>query len=116
MTNNFIPKFAQTLVTIKFRILTTCQQKDVRIALEFKPKEPRNFCYLARSADTLLMALDANRENVGVTIDTGHAMAAGEYVAEAAFRLMQRGKLFHLHFNDNYRSWDDDMIVVEYKY
>ena len=21
------------------------------------------------------------------------------------------GKLFHMHFNDNYRSWDDDMIV-----
>ncbi|MEI6388579.1 MAG: hypothetical protein WCQ50_18340 [Spirochaetota bacterium] len=20
-------------------------------------------------------------------------------------------KLFHMHFNDNYRSWDDDMIV-----
>jgi sugar phosphate isomerase/epimerase len=24
---------------------------------------------------------------------------------------MYGGKLFHLHFNDNYRSWDDDMIV-----
>ena len=23
----------------------------------------------------------------------------------------QRGKLFHMHFNDNYRAWDDDMIV-----
>ncbi|MCK5199549.1 MAG: sugar phosphate isomerase/epimerase, partial [Spirochaetales bacterium] len=21
------------------------------------------------------------------------------------------GKLFHMHFNDNYKSWDDDMIV-----
>ena len=83
----------------------------VRIALEFKPKEPRNYCYLARSADTLLMALDTERENVGVTIDTGHAMVAGENIAEAAFRLNSKGKLFHLHFNDNYRSWDDDMIV-----
>ena len=24
---------------------------------------------------------------------------------------MAGGKLFHMHFNDNYRSWDDDMIV-----
>ena len=84
---------------------------EVRIALEFKPKEPRNSCYLARSADTLLMALDTKRNNVGVTIDTGHAMVAGENVAEAVYRCISRGKLFHMHFNDNYRSWDDDMIV-----
>jgi hypothetical protein len=33
-------------------------------------------------------------------------------VAEAAALLSSHGdKLFHLHFNDNYRSWDDDMIV-----
>jgi xylose isomerase len=24
---------------------------------------------------------------------------------------MSGKKLFHLHFNDNYRYWDDDMIV-----
>ena len=33
-------------------------------------------------------------------------------VAESAFLLQHHGrKLFHMHFNDNYRSWDDDMIV-----
>ncbi len=57
------------------------------------------------------MALDTKKDNVGVTLDTGHAMVAGENMAEAAVRLLNRGKLFHLHFNDNYRSWDDDMIV-----
>jgi hypothetical protein len=37
---------------------------------------------------------------------------AGENVAEAAVMLSMYGdKLFHLHFNDNYRFWDDDMIV-----
>ena len=84
---------------------------DVKIALEFKPKEPRNFCYLARSSDTLLMALETHKENVGVTIDTGHAMLGGENIAEAAFRLLKAKKLFHLHFNDNHQAWDDDMIV-----
>jgi xylose isomerase len=83
----------------------------VRIALEFKPKEPRNFCYMARSSDTLLTALETGRENVGVTIDTGHALMGGENLAEAAFRLMKAGKLFHLHLNDNHQGWDDDMIV-----
>jgi hypothetical protein len=33
-------------------------------------------------------------------------------VAEAAVMFSMAGrKLFHMHFNDNYRSWDDGMIV-----
>jgi hypothetical protein len=48
----------------------------------------------------------------GVTIDTGHSFFACEDVAEAAVMLSMYGdKLFHLHFNDNDRYWDDDMIV-----
>ncbi len=84
---------------------------DVKIALEYKPKEPRNFSYLARSSDTLLTALDTGCENVGVTIDVGHAFVGGENVSESIYRLMKAGKLYHMHFNDNYKSWDDDMIV-----
>jgi sugar phosphate isomerase/epimerase len=84
---------------------------EVKISLEFKPKEPRNFCYMARSADTLLTALETGRSNVGVTLDTGHALVGGENLGEAAFRLLKAGKLFHMHFNDNHQGWDDDMIV-----
>jgi xylose isomerase len=83
----------------------------VRIALEYKCKEPRTHSYLARTADTLLLAQETGCPNVGVTIDTGHALMAGENMAESAALLLRHGKLFHLHFNDNYRSWDDDMIV-----
>ena len=85
---------------------------EVKISLEFKPKEPRNFSYLSRSSDTLLFVLEIGMENVGVTIDLGHALFGGENVAEAIFRLMRAGKLFHMHFNDNHQSWDDDMIVA----
>ena len=47
-----------------------------------------------------------------MTLDTGHAFVAGENMAESAVFLSDYGRrLFHLHFNDNYRSWDDDMIV-----
>jgi sugar phosphate isomerase/epimerase len=85
---------------------------DLRFALEYKPKEPRNFSFQARAADTLLMAQETGLSNVGVCIDVGHALMAGENVAESAFLLQHYGKkLFHMHFNDNYRSWDDDMIV-----
>ena len=88
-------------------------RKDIRLSLEYKPREPRTHSYagLARAADTLLAARATGCANVGVTIDVGHAFAAGENVSESAALLAREGKLFHLHFNDNYRSWDDDMIV-----
>jgi xylose isomerase len=85
---------------------------DLRYALEYKPKEPRNYSFHARAADTLLMAQETGLDNVGVCIDVGHSLMAGENVSEAAYLLQHYGKkLFHMHFNDNYRSWDDDMIV-----
>jgi xylose isomerase len=85
---------------------------DIRFSLEYKPKEPRTHSLMARAADTWLVAHTVDLPNVGVTIDTGHALYAGENIAESAVLLSDNGgKLFHLHFNDNYRSWDDDMIV-----
>lgn len=84
---------------------------NIKISLEYKPKEPRNFSYLARSADTLLLALETGAENVGITVDVGHSIMAGENVSETVFKLIKANKLFHMHFNDNYQSWDDDMIV-----
>jgi len=85
---------------------------DLKFALEYKPKEPRTHSFHARAADTLLMALETGLENVGVCIDVGHALMASENAAESAVLLQQHNrKLFHMHFNDNYRTWDDDMIV-----
>lgn len=85
---------------------------DLAIALEYKPKEPRTHSTLARMADTLLMAQETGCANVGVTIDTGHAFVAGEVVGESIVLAKRAGnRLFHMHFNDNHASWDDDMIV-----
>lgn len=85
---------------------------SLRFALEYKPKEPRTHSYMARMADTLLIVMETGCSNVGVTIDTGHAFVAGEVVAESIVLAKRAGnKLFHMHFNDNFASWDDDMIV-----
>lgn len=85
---------------------------DIKFALEYKPKEPRNYSFMARASDTLLLVKEIGLQNVGVTIDTGHALVAGENVAESVVILHEYGKkLFHMHFNDNYGAWDDDMIV-----
>lgn len=84
----------------------------IRFALEYKPKEPRNFSYHARMADTILAAKETGFPNVGVTIDTGHSFFGGENVAEAVVLAKRAGDLlFHMHFNDNHGNWDDDMIV-----
>jgi len=85
---------------------------EVRVSLEYKPKEPRNRSYLGTAAGTLLVAQEIGLPNVGVTIDVGHALVAYESVAESIALLARAGgKLFHMHLNDNYRLWDDDMIV-----
>ena len=63
-------------------------------------------------ADTILAAKETGCKNVGITIDTGHSFVAGENVAEAVVLAKRAGNLlFHMHFNDNHGSWDDDMIV-----
>lgn len=85
---------------------------DLAFALEFKPKEPRTHSYMARTADTLLLAQETGCPNVGITIDTGHAFVGGEVVGEAIVLAKRAGnRLFHMHFNDNHLTTDDDMIV-----
>jgi xylose isomerase len=98
---------------MKENLYTVCRRyPDIQFSLEYKMKEPRTHSFLARCADTLLMAKEINLPNVGVTIDVGHSLLAYENVAEAVVMLKIYGdRFFHLHFNDNYRAWDDDMIV-----
>ena len=85
---------------------------DLKFALEYKPKEPRTHSYMARMGDTLCLALQTKKDNVGVCIDTGHGFEGGEIIGESIVLAKSCGdKLFHMHFNDNYTSWDDDMMV-----
>lgn len=84
---------------------------DIKLALEYKPKEPRTHSFISNVFSTLMIINDIDRDNVGLTIDTGHALEAYESMAEAACAAMQKNKLFHFHINDNYRYWDDDMIT-----
>jgi xylose isomerase len=90
--------------------LAVCAQhnRNVRILVEYKLREPRTHCFVNSAAKVLLLLKEM--ENVGVLLDIGHSLAAGENFAEAAVLLHSFGKLDYLHLNDNYRSWDDDMM------
>jgi len=85
---------------------------EVKIVIEYKPKEPRTHCFIATVGKTLLLLNRVNKSNVGAMIDVGHAMMGYENTAESAALLHYFGnKLFYMHFNDNWRLWDDDMTV-----
>lgn len=85
---------------------------EMNIALEYKPKEPRNHSYIDTMSGTLLMIEKSGLNNVGIAMDYGHSYFSGENPAEAlAVLKMYGGKLMAVHMNDNYGSWDDDMIA-----
>lgn len=86
--------------------------KNVNITLEYKIKEPRTHSYISTCGATLLMCQTVGASNLGIALDYGHAALGYETPAEAvAMCKMYGDRLMHIHINDNYRLWDDDMIV-----
>lgn len=83
---------------------------EVKVSLEYKQSEPRHKVILPNAGTSLAACLQVDLPNVGVTMDMGHALLAGESTAQAASLLQQAGRLFLIHVNDNYRNWDWDMI------
>ena len=83
---------------------------DVKIAIEYKPKEPRANCFIRNAGVLLYLLKCVDLPNVGATIDFGHSLVAGENPGEAAALLAREGKLFQVHLNDNYRDWDHDLV------
>jgi len=83
---------------------------DVRLSMEYKINESRNYCILADSGRALHLCNQVGLDNVGVTYDVGHALVAHESPAATAALVDDAGKLFYMHFNDNARDWDWDMI------
>jgi L-rhamnose isomerase len=83
---------------------------DVRICIEYKPKEPRCFSLVDTAARCMWMLSKVDRANVGVLLDVGHALFAHENAAQTAVLLQNEKYLDLIHFNDNYGDWDWDMV------
>ncbi len=85
---------------------------EMTVTMEYKIKEPRTHCYISTVGSALLMCEASGRDNLGIALDYGHAALGYETPAEAvAMCSMYGDRLKHIHINDNYRLWDDDMIV-----
>lgn len=87
-------------------------RKDIKLAIEYKIREPRLHCYLSNVYSTLTFIRELGCENLGVTVDFGHCLIAHENPAETIAACKLYGdKLFHVHVNDNFGVWDDDCIT-----
>jgi sugar phosphate isomerase/epimerase len=84
---------------------------DIKIGVEYKPKEPRVRCFLDTAAKTVLLCETLGLPNVGVTVDLGHALAAQENPGQSLALCAHYKRLFQVHVNDNYGDWDSDLLV-----
>ncbi|NDJ62420.1 MAG: sugar phosphate isomerase/epimerase [Chloroflexi bacterium] len=83
---------------------------DVRLSLEYKPMETRVHTVLPTAASALHVCDQIGLPNVGVTIDTGHALYAIETPSLSIAQCAHANRLFLMHINDNLRNWDWDLV------
>lgn len=85
-------------------------RSDVKLSLEYKPNESRNYVVLGDMGRTLYLCERIGAPHIGVTMDVGHALVAKETPAEMLALAGLANRLFYVHFNDNGREWDWDML------
>jgi xylose isomerase len=83
---------------------------NVLLSLEYKPSEPRVHGMMNNAGKMAYFIEKVGMDNVGVTLDTGHALQALEVLGDSAAFLGATKRLFHVHVNDNYRNRDWDMV------
>lgn len=79
--------------------------------LEYKHKEPRTHLLISNVGKSLHIIDRVGADNLGVTIDTGHALMVDENLAESVYIIHDAGVELALHLNDAYGYWDDDMVI-----
>ena len=86
--------------------------KDVIVGMEYKIREPRTHCYIGTIGKNIMLFDAIKRDNLGIVLDVGHSLEGYESMAESAALSKYFGdRLTYLHLNDNWRIWDDDMMV-----
>ncbi|WP_420406812.1 TIM barrel protein [Hoeflea sp.] len=85
--------------------------RDIDIAIEYKPNEPRAYALMPDIGTTLLAVREADRPNLGVTLDFAHVLYADEIPAHSARLIGRHSKLLGVHLNDGYGKRDDGLMV-----
>jgi len=83
---------------------------NVKIAVEYKSKDPRQRQYVSNVGKTMMLLNDVDMDNIMAALDTGHALMSQENLAEDVVLLDSHDKLGTIHLNENYRDSDPDLI------
>lgn len=85
--------------------------RDMIISIEYKPCESRVKCIVDTAAKTLLLCQAVEEPNMGITIDVGHSLIAGETPAETLCLVAASPWPYYVHINDSNGKWDWDLIA-----
>lgn len=83
---------------------------QVKVCLEYKKNDPRARSLFGTAGETAAFCLLTGANNLGATLDIGHAIQAEENPSQSAVLLAKAGRLFYVHLNDNDGRWDWDML------
>lgn len=90
--------------------------KNVKLCIEYKWNDPRTRSLIGSAGEALALCQSVGIENLGVTLDIGHSIQAGERPSQSVALLHRAKKLFYVHLNDNDRNWDWDMLPGAYNF
>ena len=83
---------------------------EVKVAIEYKQRDPRAKSYIENVGKVMFLIKSLKAENIGGILDMGHALMAGERMAESLILLDKYHKLYQVHLNDNYKDSDPDLL------
>jgi len=84
--------------------------RNIRLCIEYKKNDPMARCIFGTAGETASFCQLSGAENLGATLDIGHALYADERPAQSAALLARANRLFYVHLNDNDGHWDWDML------
>ena len=84
---------------------------DVNVTIEYKPADPHIYQYVSTAPKALMICTEVGLKNMGIILDYGHALVAGENPAESAALIDRYKRLFHVHLSDCYSKTDDDFLI-----
>ena len=85
--------------------------REIDVAIEYKPNDPRAHSLMPDIGTTLLATRELDRPNVGVTLDFAHVLYADEMPAHAASLVARHSRLLGVHLNDGNGKRDDGLMV-----
>lgn len=86
-------------------------RSDVNVTIEYKPADPHIYQYVSTAPKALTICNEVNLPNMGIILDYGHALVAGENPAESVALIDRYKRLFHIHLSDCYSKTDDDFLI-----